>query len=263
MNLEHLLGVTLIQILLGFCRTSGRVVAAPVLQSRSIPVPAKIVIAFALALVIAPFIKVQAGFADYNIGVIVFILLQEVLIGLLIGFVASFTFYAVQLSGYFFDVSLGFGVVNILDPNSGTELPILGQLNYLIAIIVFLAINAHHALILALIKSYDLVGPGMLVFKKESIGWLLRLFSGMFLLGFRIGLPIVGAIFLADVALGIIAKLLPQINVFMIGFPVKIILGLIMLILFLPAYIMVLETLFANSGETFRAIRGLLLQLHG
>jgi flagellar biosynthetic protein FliR len=263
LNFESLVGVSLIQILLGFTRTSGLVVTAPIFQSRSVPIPVKVVISFALALVIAPFIRVQADFIRYPLGVVILILLQEVLVGLIIGFIANFAFYAVQLGGYFFDVSLGFGVVNIIDPNSGTEMPLLGQLNYLIAMVVFLAINAHHSVILALIKSYEIVGPGMLTLKKETTGVVLSAFSGMFLLGFRIGLPIIGAIFLTDVALGIISKLLPQINVFMIGFPVKILLGLMMLMLFLPVYIMVLETVFANSGDTFRAIRTILLQLHG
>ncbi len=233
------------------------VLTTPVFQSRSIPIQVKIIISFALALVIAPFIKIKPELLD-NFLLTVFMLIAEVLIGLIIGFTVSMTIYAVQLAGYFFDISLGFGVVNILDPTTGTEMPLLGYLNQLVALTIFLAINAHHMVIVSLIKSYSVIPPGLFSPKPATAGFMLGLFANMFLLGFQIGLPIMGAIFLTDVALGIISKLLPQINVFMVGFPVKILLGLTMLILFLPVYIFILEAVFANSGDTFRAVQTLL-----
>lgn len=220
------------------------------------------IFAFGLALVTAPFIQNSADLNRFTFGMAVFTLIQEVLVGLIIGFMVNFTFYAIQMAGYFFDVSLGFGVVNIIDPNTGTEMPVLGQFNYILALIIFLAINGHHTLILSLIQSYEIIKPGMLFIHKEAVGIVVSAFSRMFYLGFQIGVPIIGALFLTDVAMGIVAKLIPQINVFVMGFPVKIILGVLLLIVFLPVYVYLVAYLFGTNGEAFDFLRHMLKQMH-
>ena len=262
MNPETFFGLYYSQILLGLARSAGLVVTAPVFQSRYIPVQAKMLFACTLALVVAPYIKSDFDLGKFTFLMAIFSLVQEVLVGLLIGFMVNLTLYAVQIGGYFFDVSLGFGVINIIDPNSGTEMPLLGQFNYILALLIFLAINGHHTIIMSMIQSYDVIKPGMLFLKKEAVGVFVNAFAGMFYLGFKIGLPIMGTIFLVDVALGIIAKLIPQINVFVMGFPIKILIGLIMLIFFIPIYILLVEVVFSNSGEAFRVMRLMLQELH-
>ncbi len=262
MNFENLFETSLIQFLLVFTRASGMVLTAPIFQSKTIPMQVKVIIAFSLALVLGPVIEARTELILVNNAVFFITLIQELLVGLIIGFSVNLTIHAIQLAGYFMDVSLGFGVVNIIDPNTGTEMPLLGQFNYFIAIAIFLGINAHHTVIMSLAQSYELIKPGFFMIKNQAVAVFLKAFSGMFLLGFQIALPIIGAIFLADVALGIISKLIPQINVFVIGFPIKIILGLIMLIFFLPVYVIVLEKVFSHSGSTFRFLIYFLKQLH-
>lgn len=262
MNFETFFGFTFTQILIGFARSTGLMVTAPVFQSRLIPTPAKVFFGLALALVVAPFITSDLDLTKFNFWMAVFTLIQEVLIGLIIGFMVNLTFNALQLAGYFFDVSIGFGIINIIDPNTGTELPVLGQFNYFLAMLIFLAINGHHTLIMSIIQSYGVIKPGMLFMHKEATFVVIKAFSNMFYLGFKIGIPIIGAIFLADVALGIIAKLIPQVNVFIIGFSVKIILGILVLIFFIPIYIYFVEVLFGKSGEAFSILRLMLRHMH-
>lgn len=261
LNLEAFFDITLTQILFGFSRASGLVMSAPVFQSRFIPPQVKMVFAFMLALVIAPFIRTEPELEHFTFIMAVFSLVQEILVGLIMGFMVNLTFYAIQFSGYLMDVPMGFGVINILDPSTGTEMPLLGQFNYILAIIIFLAIDGHHTLIKSLIQSYSVVKPAALFLHKETVGLFVQAFAQMFFLGLKISLPILGTIFLTDVALGIVAKLVPQINVFMIGFPVKIVLGLFILTLFIPLYIILLESLFANGGETFGWMKQMLQQL--
>jgi flagellar biosynthetic protein FliR len=262
LSLEYFFGFTFTQILLGFARTSGLMVSAPVFQSSFVSVPVKIMFSFALALVVAPFINSDFDLAKFTFWMSVFTLIQEVLIGLIIGFVVNLTFFGLQLAGYYLDTTMGFGMVNILDPNTGAEVPLLGQFNYILALLIFLAINGHHTLILSLIQSFEVVKPGMLFLKKEAVGIFVKAFANMFYLGFKIAIPIMGAIFLVDVALGVIAKLIPQINVFVMGFPIKITLGLLLLILFIPIYIFLVEVALAKSGETFSIVRLMLKQMH-
>ncbi len=98
--------------------------------------------------------------------------------------------------------------------------------------------------------------------KEVSVGVFVKAFANMFYLGFKIAIPIMGAIFLVDVALGVISKLIPQINVLMMGFGIKITLGLLLLLLFIPLYIFLIEASFTKSGETFSILRLMLRQMH-
>lgn len=262
MDIQALIGVNITQFLLGFVRATGVVLTAPVFQNRSIPPQAKALLCGTLAVVAAPYINSNTEIMDYYFWMAVAVLIQELLVGLIIGFMVSLTLYGVQLAGYFFDVPMGFGIVNIVDPSSGTELPLLGQMNFIIASMIFLAINGHHTVIRTFIKSYAIIKPGMFFLKKEAVGVFVQAFSAMFYFGFKIGIPIIGAIFLTDVALGIIAKLIPQVNVFVIGLPVKIIVGLCLLTVFLPVYIFLIEKSFANSGDTFKMLQLMLKQLY-
>jgi flagellar biosynthesis protein FliR len=262
LNFETIFGFSFTQILLGFSRTSGLMVAAPIFQSRVIPARVKVLFGLALALVVAPYIRSDLDLNKFTVMMAIFTLIQEILIGLIMGFIVNLMFYTIQIAGYFVDISMGFGIVNVIDPNTGTQMPVMGQFNYILATMIFLAINGHHTLIISLIQSYEIVKPGMLFIKKEAVGIFLKAFSYMFYLGFKIGIPVMGAIFLTDVALGIIAKLVPQVNVFVIGFSVKIILGMIMVAFFIPIYVLLVASAFGNTGETFSALRHMLKQLH-
>lgn len=263
MNIEALIGVNITQFLLAFVRATGVVMTAPIFQNRAIPPQAKALLSGGIAVIIAPYISREADIMGYYFWMAIAVLIQELLVGLIIGFMVSLTIYAVQLAGYFFDVPMGFGMVNIIDPQSGTELPLLGQLNFILASMIFLAINGHHTVILSLVKSYAIIKPGMFLLKKEAVGLFVQAFSTMFYLGFKIGIPIIGTIFLTDIALGIIAKLIPQINVFIVGMPLKILVGLLVLIIFLPVYVFMIEKTFSSSGETFKMMQLMLKQIHG
>lgn len=262
LNFDTFFGFTFTQILLGFCRTSGLMISAPIFQSRIIQGKVKVLFALALALVVAPYIRSDLDLNRFNTMMAIFTLIQELLIGLIIGFMVNLVFHAVQIGGYFIDVSMGFGIVNVIDPNTGAQMPVMGQFNYILTTMIFLAINGHHTLILSLIQSYEVIPPGMLFIKKEAVGIFVTAFANTFYLGFKIGIPIMGAVFLTDVALGVIAKLVPQVNVFVIGFSVKILLGFILMIFFIPVYVMLIASVFGNTGEVFGTLRLMLKQLH-
>jgi flagellar biosynthetic protein FliR len=250
-------------ILLGFGRAAGLLFAAPIFQGRMIPVQLKVMLALGLALIVAPFIKFNSDLLQTNPWITAGFLLQEILVGLIMGFVVNLTFYTVQVTGYFLDVPMGFGMINILDPASGTEMPLFGQFNFILAGLIFLVMNGHHTLIVSFVKSFQVVQPGLFFLKKEAVGLFVQAFSQMFYLGVKISIPILGTIFLTDIALGIMAKLMPQINIFVVGFSIKIIVGFLVLLLFLPVYVMLIENTFAYSGDTFKTLRLMLQQLSG
>ena len=237
-------------------------ISAPIFQSRIIQGRVKVLFALALALVVAPYISSDLDLNRFSTMMAIFTLIQELLVGLIMGFMVNLIFQAAQLGGYFTDISMGFGIVNVIDPNTGAQMPVMGQFNHILATMIYLAINGHHTLIRSLIQSYEVVKPGMLFIKKEAVGVFVNAFANTFYLGFKIGIPVMAAVFLTDVALGIIVKLVPQVNVFVIGFSVKIILGFVLLIFFIPVYVMLIASVFGNSGEAFGALRHMLRQLH-
>lgn len=246
---------------LGFARIAGLFITAPVFQNKTIPPTVRIFFAVVFALVLAPFVKFDRDLLQLNMWVAGFLMLQELLVGMIIGFVINMTFYALHIAGHFIDVAMGFSMVNVIDPATGQNVPVLGQFSNILAILIFLAINGHHTMIMVLVKSFELIKPGLFFLKKAAVSVFIQAFSRMFLFGFQISIPVLGTIFLTDIALGIIAKLIPQINVFVVGFGVKIMVGILILVLFVPVYIVLLENTFAGSGDTFKMLRLMMRQL--
>jgi flagellar biosynthetic protein FliR len=130
-----------------------------------------------------------------------------------------------MLMGY----QMGFAVANVLDPTSEERVSIIGQFIFIFGILYFLALDGHHMLIRALDQSYVMAPPMGVGLTGGTVTILVRMFTGMFVIGLQIALPIIGTLFLIDVSLGIIAKTVPQMNVFIIGLPLKTLVGLMIL----------------------------------
>lgn len=245
--------------LLIFSRITGLLQSAPFFQSRSLPGYFRAGLALFISLILTPL------FGEMEVKVshlLLFFLLvvRELIIGLLLGYVLNLAFAGIQLAGQLVEVPMGFGMVNILDPQAGYEVPIIGQLQHLTALWLFLLVDGHHMLFNLLVKSYQLLPLNAALQFKSGIELVIKAFSGMFWLGFQVALPVWGVIFLTDVGLGVLSRLIPQINVFIMGFPIKVALGLILLILGLPVFVQGLAQYFSPSGKIWsEAIRLLTL----
>lgn len=263
MNYDALFGVSITQFLLGFVRASGMVLTAPLYQNKTVPASIKALLSVMLGLVVAPYVKCDFDLQSVDFWMAVSFLIQEVLVGMIIGYIVNMTFLSFQLAGHFFDVPIGFSMVNVLDQQSGTEVPLLAQFNMILVSLVYMAMRGHHVLLVSFIQSYDVVGVGELLIRRSATGVFLKIFADLFFLAFKIGMPIVATIFLVDILLGVISKLIPQINVFIVGFPVKIFIGLLVLFIFIPVYVTLIETCFAVNGSAFKDLRLMLQQLTG
>lgn len=232
--------------LLVFGRISGLFLSAPIYSSRQIPVQLKVLMTVLLAAVIALAVRPKY-YADINhTGVFLLALFSEMLTGYAIGLVAYIIFAAVQLAGQLIDMQMGFGIVNVLDPQSGTQIPLVGNLNYLLALLVFLGMDGHHLLLTALYQSYQYIPVLGAAFEPGFTRFLMQLGAYLFVVALKIAAPVVTAIFVADVALGFIARTVPQMNVFLIGIPLKVLGGLLMLLLTLPVYVWIMQILFTR-----------------
>ncbi len=232
--------------LLVFCRMTAFFVVAPIFSSRGVPNSFKIGLSAAVALLIV----IIKGFnqpvpTDYSY---ILFIIRELLIGLLMGYVAQLLFTVIQMAGSFIDIQMGFGIVNVIDPMTGSSAPVLGNFKYIIATLLFLSMNGHHYLLDAVIRSYNWMPLSNELFQRISQGnlseFLVSTFSQAFLLSFQLAAPLVVALFVTDVALGFLARTAPQFNVFVIGIPLKILVGLAMLLLLIPSLIYAFENLF-------------------
>lgn len=244
--------------LLIMMRMNSMMVIAPLFSSGVIPFRINAVISFLITLVIFPIISAKGYNIPGDMGGYLICVIREISIGIYIGFLVAIIFAAFQMSSEYFSVQTGFGISEVLDPLAQISIPVIGQLQNLIGLLVFLAINGHHFLIKAIYRSYELA-PLLTLDGGGSSGllkFMVHTMSGMFVIALKIALPVVGTIFLISISLGILAKAAPQMNIFMLGFPLKIAVAFGVLILTTPLIIRIMSV---SLDRTFRFISKVLI----
>ncbi len=227
---------------------TGLFVVAPIFGRRNIPTYFKIGFAFFTALILVNTTAVQTVEYDDNLIGYALLVSKEFLIGLSMGYVAYLTYNAIYIAGEIIDMQIGFGVVNVLDPVSNIQVPVTSNLYFIISMLLFLSMNGHHMLIKALFDSFAELPPGDAVFRAEISDNILGIFGTVLSTGVRIAAPVVATVLILDVALGTISKMVPQMNIFVIGMPLKIIIGLIIIVITMPMFITIIQSVFELMG---------------
>lgn len=244
--------------LLVLTRISGIFIMSPFFGSRNIPTYIRVGTAVAISLVIFPLISQESQSLTLPENMIAYTLLifTELFVGWLIGFVASLAFSAIHMAGQLLDMQIGFGVVNVLDPTSGQQVPIVGSFKYNLALIVFLVSNSHHILLAGLFDSFHLIPLMGANIAPQIVTLIIDMIWGIFVIAIKISIPILVAIILTDVGLGILARTMPQMNIFVVGIPAKIFVGLFVLSFALPFYIVFLDVVFNEMfGNIYVVLR--------
>lgn len=227
-------------------RLSGLFITAPIFSSRMMPGRVKALIVIMLAATLAYFVPVEYIESVNTPGLFIAALAVEIFIGYTIGFVIYAVLATIQLAGQLMDMLMGFSIVNVVDPQSGTQIPLMGSFTQALALLCFLAIDGHHYLLQALAQSYVIVPLMGAHLPYSFLELLVEVGSYIFVVAVKIAAPMLVAIIISDVAMGFIARTVPQMNVFLVGLPLKIFLGLITLIVLLPIYLWVYNILFAE-----------------
>ncbi len=229
--------------LLIMTRMGAMMVIAPFYSSGVMPFKMKAVLIFFTSILIFPVISGRGVVMPAHMGGYTLLVVQEIMIGLFIGFLVAVLFSAFQLAGQYFAVQIGFGINEVIDPLGQVSIPLVGQFKNLIGLLVFLAINGHHFMIQAIYRSYELapvmhLGPTM---AGGLMRYMAHSFSGMFVVALKISLPVVATVFLVTVSMGILAKAAPQMNIMMLGFPFKIMVSMAVLLLTAPLIVRVMH----------------------
>ncbi|MFC6331153.1 flagellar biosynthetic protein FliR [Paenibacillus septentrionalis] len=244
--------------LLIFCRVTAFFVVAPIFNHSNVPAMFKIGLGFFISLLIFSMHGTnQALIMDAQYMLLI---IREVLIGIMFGFVVYLFFATMQTAGGLIDMQIGFAMANIVDPVSGVSIPLLGNFKYLLMLVVFLMMNGHHFLLIGLMDSYLYMPIENEWFSRMADGSLAQFITNAVIsslvIGIQVALPMVVAMFITDVGLGFLAKTAPQFNVFVIGFPVKIMLGLFLLVLLMPGMAIIFEKIFSVMFNTLEQMLG-------
>ncbi|MDA0745102.1 MAG: flagellar biosynthetic protein FliR [bacterium] len=230
-----------------FIRILGILGTSPVFGHHTVVNQAKIGLALALALALYPASHITLA-ATTDLIPYVIIVAKELILGMMIGFAARLVFLAVQFAGEVVGIDIGFGVVNIIDPISAQQISIIGTFQNLIALVVFLMINGHHTLLNTIAASFEMVPLGGIQLTEMLARGLISMTANVFLMAIKLAAPVIIALFLTSLALGIIARTVPQMNVFIVGFPLKIGVGMGMLFLSMPLFQTVLIKMFGGMA---------------
>lgn len=238
--------------LLVFVRITAFFVAAPFFNSRNVPNQFKIALGFLLTLISFQYVPAVEPI-PMDLTFIIHVL-KEVLVGVMLGLICEIMFAAVQVAGGMMDMQIGLAMANVIDPRTGTYIPVTGNFKNVLATLYFFSIDGHHMLIRGLISSYQVIPLDRMwaPFGSEQVVMTaVKVFTQMFLSAFMIAAPLVVAIFLVDVTLGIIAKSVPQFNIFVVGMPIKMLAGFLLLIVLMPAFLLTLNALFEKMFRGF------------
>lgn len=232
----------------------------PVTGSNNVPSQVKILLTFATALVLAPVVPVTAEQLPGSVlGFLIFIV-SEVCFAAILAVFTRFIFDAIQIAGQMVGIQMGMGMAGVMDPQYGIQTSLVGQFWNIIAILIFLSVNGHHLYIQTLLDSFSWVAPGTLHVGRPTLEGLTQGGAHMFVMSVKIMAPASAAVFFTHVAMGIIAKTVPQIPILIVGMPLNIGVGLIFvglsLTFFLPLMISQFEMLGRVLPQLARGMGG-------
>lgn len=239
-----------------FVRVVTVMFTAPVFSNRSISVLPKLFLALILSYIIL--LSINGFHFDINIGFLQLGLLgiKEAITGMLIGFTLNFVFYGLSYAGLLIGFDMGLAVAQMFDPTTESNNNIMGQIILMIAILIFILINGHHYIIRALAYSFTLIPIGYYTINESVFNLLIKYSAGIFVLAIKIASPIMVSFFLLHIGAGIIARVIPQMNVFFVVHPLKIGLGFLLLIFVIPIYVYVIKNLLLGyENKLFELIK--------
>lgn len=229
----------IVGFILLFFRFGALFMAVPIFSHNSIPVSTKAAMAFFFTIVFYSSMPPLA--IPITVPSIILAILSELFFGLAIGTILQIAFNAITFAGGQISFMMGFSMASAIDPQSGISMPIISQFLSLMALMVIFSIDMHHWMLLFIDGSLQNIPLGGFVMSEDFFNYVIKAMSNMFLVGFMIAFPITALSWLADVIFGMLMKTMPQFNLLVIGFPIKIIVSFVVLIATFSAIMLILK----------------------
>ena len=230
-----------------FARVTGLLLIAPLIGSSYIPIYIKILVATAITIFVFPLVKFPSNVDPLTIAGVA-LLAQQVMIGLIIGFIMQVAFSAITIAGENIALTMGLGFASMTDPANGVTIPVVSQLLTVFASLYFLALNGHIALIELLINSFISL-PINGVFSLDTTMAVAEWGGRMFIGALLVSIPAVTALLVVNIAMGLMTRVAPQMNVFSVGFPLTMMLGFIFIAVSIPMTMRIFQDLLEQSFD--------------
>ena len=242
-----------------FTRIAAIFIIIPFLNSARIPNSVKLLISLTFTIIVFPTLKARIDIMALSYFEIFYKIAAELLVGVSIGFLITVVYSAIQGAGRLIDVMGGFGFSSVLDPINNSNTTVTSDFYSIIATTLFFTIGGHRTLISGIAQSYLFVPLGTFTVNSASIQILTRSFSGILLMTLRIAAPLMATLFLTEVVLALLSRAIPSMNIFVIGFPIKIAVSVLItgftLINTVPYFEILFKDSFINIDYFLKAMR--------
>jgi flagellar biosynthetic protein FliR len=250
-HLPALSGLVLVYLLV-FARIGAMIMLLPAIGQAGIPSRVRLVLALAITVAFAPTVAANypatAPDTPLALGILI---VQEVTCGLLVGAMASITMSALQVAGYVIATQTGLAYAQTIDPTQGTQGAIVGNFISMLGVTLIFATDLHHLAIGAIAGSYRLIPPGAELPSGDMAEFAIRLVSGAFALGFQLSAPFLVFSFATTAAFGVLARLMPQLQVFFLATPVNILTGFLLMMLIIGTMMTVFLNYYTTTMGSF------------
>jgi flagellar biosynthetic protein FliR len=245
-------------LLLIFLRISAMFIAAPVFGHKAIPIIIKLALSLILAYIVFLTIDKSNISIELNLASLVVYSIKEIITGLIMGYILNFVFWGISFAGHIIGFDMGLMFAEVLNPFEETQSNIIGEILFFTAVMIFLLINGHHYIITGLVASFSAIPLAKYTINEPVYHLLLKFSFTVFTIAVKIASPILVAFFLVHLAEGIIARVIPNIQIFFVSQPLKIGLGVTMIITLIPFYIYAIKSLLHGYEEQLlKLIKGM------
>ena len=243
-----------IRFTLVFLRIVGIVVFVPFYNHRAFPNIIKMALSIVLTFTVFPVLNLQGFTVPLDVISLVLVAVREVLIGFVIGFASQLVFIGIQFGGELVTIQMGFSMATILDPNHQEQVTIISQIYSFLALIIFVSIKGHYIFLIAAVNTFKFVPIGGFSYSEDLAEQIIRLFSELFVVGFYVAAPVFVALFMTTIALALISRAIPQLNVFIILPLVQVLVGTVMIIASIRVTVVTFEFLFEGLGKDLQTL---------
>ncbi len=247
-----LLSLELVEgFILVFIRVSLIIAIVPVFGDARVPAMIKAGLSFLLAVIFFPLVKSILPISrPLNLIQLLMLIVGEIFVGAVIGFAARLVFAGIQMAGEALGFETGFMFAGVVDPLTNIQVTVISEFLYLSGILLFMAVDGHHIFISAITDSYAVLPPERICVSAPFVQRLLQLSGAIFIIAVRISAPVLAVLVFLNIGMGMIARAVPQMNIFAINFPLQIGIGLVFIGLAAPVFVKIAKHLFLNlEGE--------------
>lgn len=242
-----------------FLRIGGIMFIIPFFGETNVPLKVKTLLSVAIAMTIVPMLKTN-WFSDLNFEVlpITLLILKELFIGLIIGFTAKLTFEGLLLASSMVSYQMGFGTSNLIAPGTDTQMDAFSSLHRVIVLLLFMTLNLHHLFLSAVVETFQYIPAGQTFINPEIGTHLIETTGSIFSTAVKLAAPVVVALMFATAGLGLVARAVPQLNVFSMSFPISFLIGITIYIAstpFFPAWLR--DHHIETTAAMFKSIQGM------